>query len=125
MKMNKMTLLYGFDESEINKITMFSAKDGHNKIKIINDDMAEMTLAEILKGSEPKDEHRSLLPSEKVIIFNESSDKEIEKSFEFIKSEFKPLPIMAVVTETSANWTFKHLLEHLIEEKIRFMSGIK
>ena len=34
-----------------------------------------------------------------------------------IKEILKPVPIMAVVTETSIDWEFKYLVDHLMEER--------
>jgi len=124
MKRNKVTLIYGFDENEINEIEL-TVKENHlHGIKIISEAMAALTVGEILRDTEPK-ESGEVLPAEKVIIFNDMSDEEIEKYVELLRKEFKPLPIMAVVTETSEKWTFEHLVEHLIEEREKFRASMK
>jgi hypothetical protein len=65
------------------------------------------------------------MPDEKVILFNDMSDEEIQKYIEHLRSSFKPLPILAVITETSEKWTFEYLVEHLIEEREKFKASMK
>lgn len=124
MKRNKVTLVYGFDENEIKEIELMVKENHLHGIKIINETMAGLTVEEILRETEPKDSGK-VLPAEKVIIFNDMSDEEIEKYVELLRKEFKPLPIMAVVTETSEKWTFEYLVEHLIEEREKFRASMK
>lgn len=124
MKRNKVTLVYGFDENEIKEIELMVKENHLHGIKIINETMAALTVEEILRETEPKDSGK-VLPAEKVIIFNDMSDEEIEKYVELLRKEFKPLPIMAVVTETSEKWTFEYLVEHLIEEREKFRASMK
>jgi len=124
MKRNKVTLVYGFDENEIKGIELMAKENHLHGIKIIDEAMAGLTVEEILRDTESKDSGK-VMPDEKVLIFNDMSDEEIEKYVELLRREFKPLPIMAVVTETSEKWTFGYLVEHLIEEREKFRASMK
>lgn len=106
----KALLAYGLSEEEIKKIS-----SNGTKVIIIQEDMAEMKIKDILTGFRFTISDK-VLPKEKVILFNSYNDKDIKSSITYIKKTI-PDAIMAVVTNTSIQWTFNYLLEHLIEER--------
>ena len=63
---------------------------------------------------------------EKVVIFSNFPDEELQMMVSIAKV-ITENPIMAVVTETSKEWQFNYLVEHLIEERewYRSMQGGK
>ncbi|SQC00864.1 DUF3783 domain-containing protein [Clostridium tetanomorphum] len=87
--------------------------------------MANMTLKDILNGLNLQIFDNVCVPEDKVILFNNFSDKELESAIQLIRSEFNKVPILAVVTPTSIEWTFKNLIEHLIEEREWFKNNNK
>lgn len=124
MNRNKIALIYGFDEKE-KKVIEGIAKGYHlHKISEIKKEMAGMKVGDILAGK-PNASPEAAMPQEKVILLNDFSDEEIEKYIEHLRREFKPLPILAVITETSEKWTFEYLVEHLVEEREKFIAGMK
>ena len=46
------------------------------------------------------------LPNEKAILFNNFEDEELKKAIRTIKTIIQPIPIFAIVTKTSIDWTF-------------------
>jgi hypothetical protein len=63
------------------------------------------------------DTYDKQLPEEKVVLFNNFTDGELDKAIKSIRSNKSFKPILAVVTPTSLDWEFHYLLEHLIEER--------
>lgn len=112
----KLVLIYGFNEQEMETINSFTEENHIPFIKIIKDSMGKRKISEILCENESEGNNCNL-PLEKVILFSNFSDDELEKAIQSIRQNLKPMPIMAVVTETSINWTFEKLLAHLIEER--------
>ncbi|WP_251860637.1 DUF3783 domain-containing protein [Clostridium sp. Marseille-Q2269] len=113
---NKLMLVYGLKEEELNLLKDMCTANNLPSYKFVNKNMYKMKLGDIIKGMDLEVEE-SDMPEEKVIIFNNFSDNELELSIKKLKEILKPAPIMAVVTETSINWEFKYLVEHLIEER--------
>ncbi|HID0882552.1 TPA: DUF3783 domain-containing protein [Clostridium botulinum] len=113
---NKLMLVYGLKEAELNLLKDMCANNNLSNYKIVNKSMCKMKLRDIIKGMnlEVEDVYMS---KEKVVIFNNFSDNELELGVKKIKEILKPVPIMAVVTETSIDWEFKYLVDHLMEER--------
>lgn len=109
---NKITLIYGLDDKE--KEQIFDILKGN--CKVIDESMGKMKIRDIINGLK-LEVFNSKLPKEKLILFNNFEDEELKKSIEAIKPIIEPKPIFAIVTNTSIGWTFKYLLEHLLEEK--------
>lgn len=109
---NKITLIYGLDDKE--KEQVFDILKGN--CKVIDESMGKMKIRDIINGLK-LEVFNSKLPKEKLILFNNFEDEELKKSIEAIKPIIEPKPIFAIVTNTSIGWTFKYLLEHLLEEK--------
>lgn len=107
---HKSILIYGLD------------KDAHHALLasnystiIISEEMANMKLKDIIDGYKFESNHKEL-PEEKVIIFNNFTDEELKGMIKMIRA-IAPSSILAVVTPTSIEWSFKYLVEHLIEER--------
>jgi len=109
---NKVTLIYGFNEEEKNHVSEILK----NNCKSVEETMGKMKIRDILDGLK-LEMLNSELPKEKLILFNNFEDEELKESIRLIKSVIQPAPIFAIVTDTSVDWTFEHLLEHLIEER--------
>jgi hypothetical protein len=105
-------LIYSFNEEEKNHVSEIL----NYNCRVVEETMGKMTIRNILDGIKLKI-LSSELPKEKLILFNNFADEELKKSINLIKSLIQPAPIFAIVTDTSIEWTFEHLLEHLIEEK--------
>ena len=70
--------------------------------------------------------HKVINISNEVVIFSNFPDEELQMMVSIAKV-ITENPIMAVVTETSKEWQFNYLVEHLIEERewYRSMQGGK
>ena len=113
---NKKILIYGFDEKGENLIKKITKENVLLECSVMNKSMSQMQIIDIINGLNLQVLDNNL-PDEKVILFNNLSDDELERAIKHIKNEFKELPILAVVTPTSAKWTLKALINHLIEER--------
>lgn len=113
---NKTILYYHLENSEIEIIKSKTIEDKKIKLKEIDSKMSNMTINDIL-GESPFYTVDNTLLKEKVILFYNLSDEELNSMIKSIRVSFKERPIMAVVTDTSKKWSFKYLLEHLVEER--------
>lgn len=113
---NKMPLIFGFTDEE----TIFIGKTFNElelpKAKVIEKNMASMKLKDIIEGL-ILDTYDKVLPDEKIIIFNNFTDEELDKAIKKIRENKEIKPILAIVTPTSINWEFHYLVSHLIEER--------
>lgn len=109
---NKVALIYGFSEEELNNIS----KILNSNYKVIEKSMGKMKIRDMLNGVK-LEVYNCKLSSEKAILFNNFEDEELKKAIRNIKTIIQPAPIFAIVTDTSIDWTFEHLLEHLVEER--------
>ena len=115
MNNNKIMLAYGFEAKErllLDKLIETKKIPG---IKNISSEMSKMKIGEILEGYK-FEIYNDTLPKEKVVIFNNFDDSELDIAIKCLKEISKGI-IMAVATPTSINWTFGYLIEHLIEER--------
>lgn len=117
MQKNKCILVYGLSDDEINKLEKINFK-----VLNITNDMANMKLKDILKKVDNRDENIEL-PDEKVILFNGYGNNEMRTTIKSVRNVING-GMLAVVTPISINWTFKYLLEHLVEER-EFANGNK
>ena len=106
---SKAILTYGLNEKE----TKDFQATGHKVINI-NNEMASMKVKDILEGLKFEVVSNKNF-DEKVVIFSNFPDEELQMMVSIAKV-ITENPIMAVVTETSKEWQFNYLVEHLIEE---------
>ncbi len=112
---NKIILLYGFDKEETNIEEIIKKLDLFD-YKIIDESMAKMKVKDILNSIKIQFDNCKL-PKERLILFNNFDDEQLNSAISVIRNNIKPMPILAVATENSLEWTFEYLLEHLIEER--------
>ena len=111
MENNKMLLVYGLSSEEMNHL-----KGTNLTIKEITSEMTSMKIGQIIEGLKFQVYDKSL-PQEKVVLFNNFSDEDLNIGIKFVRAIIGREAIMAVVTPTSIEWTFDYLLEHLMEER--------
>lgn len=107
----KILLTYGLEKKDLDFFKMSGLK--YNEITT---EIAGSKIEDILKGIEPV-KYDGAIPNEKVILINGFNDKELNTVVKMVRATMGKGVILAVVTETSASWTFSYLLEHLIEER--------
>ena len=109
---DKIMLIYGFDNEERTHVSEIL----QDNCKVVEESMGKMKIRDILNGLK-LEIYNSKLPKEKLILFNNFEDEELKNLIKSLKSNIQPAPIFAIVTDTSIDWTFEYLLEHLIEER--------
>lgn len=124
MENDKTMLIFGFDKEEKQIMHDLMKKNNLPDYKVIEESMGEMKIKDILNGLK-LDIYNCRLPQEKVILLNNFNDEELEKVIKDLRANLISKPILAVVTETSIEWTFENLLEHLIEEREWFKNRRK
>ncbi|MDD6796016.1 MAG: DUF3783 domain-containing protein [Clostridiaceae bacterium] len=108
---NKCILVYNLTKEELEKLN----KKADLKLIVVTDDMAEMKVKDIVEGIKILN-YNNRMPNEKLILFNNYDEKGLVEAIKDIRSFIKG-GIIAVVTETTINWTFEYLLNHMIEER--------
>lgn len=116
MENDKTMLIFGFDKEEKQIMHDLLKKSNLPDYKVIEESMGKMKIKDILNGLK-LDIYNCRLPQEKVILLNNFNDEELEILIKGLRVNLISKPILAVVTETSIEWTFEYLLEHLIEER--------
>jgi hypothetical protein len=111
LKNDKMILVFGLSIEEREALS----KEAPGITNITNE-MTAMTIKDIISGLK-FEVYQEILPEERVILFNNFTDEELDKAIKAARALLKPGVIMAIVTPTSIEWTFKYLLEHLMEER--------
>ena len=108
----KCILAYGLSDEQIDKINKRRIR-----MRVVTNNEGGMKIKDILvSNTEENKKYEDLPKDEKAIIFNGYNDKELRSEIKFIRS-FVDNGVLAVVTEQSESWTFKYLMEHLIEER--------
>lgn len=119
MVKSKALLVHGLSEEEINSLKPLA------KIIEIKPEMVELKIHEIASGKVVEEVIEEIgLPDEKAILFSGFSDKEVQVLVKKVRSSVQG-GVLAVVTPMSRNWSFKYLLNHLIEEREWYKSQNK
>ena len=108
---NKCILVYGLKPDEIKKI-----ESQNIKVIEINNDMGSMKIEDIICEKTNEDSHDELPLNEKALIFNGFKDEQLKVTIRYIRGFVKG-GVLAVSTAQNYKWTFKYLLEHLVEER--------
>ena len=112
---NKCLLIYGFNQDEKEKLEKIKEEEGLGKIIEITDTMTSMTVRNLIDGLHLEVLAKAL-PQEKVILFNNLSDKELEASIKSIRGSVEVI----YFCNSYANlyrMDFADLFEHLIERE--------
>jgi len=113
---NKMMLIYGFDAKDRYTLDNIIKKAKLPSYRVVDKTMAKMTVKNMLDGLR-FELGNITVPDERVILFNNFSDYEIDIAINLIKDSLETMPIFAAVTPMSINWEFNYLLNHLVEER--------
>lgn len=108
----KKILVYGLDAEEMAKM-----KKSNIKMLPVNETMLNMKVFDILAEKNEVSEPNDRFKGEKILVFNAVPDVQLKLLIDLTKRAIKKKPILAVVTETSIEWSFEQLIEHLIEER--------
>lgn len=116
MDNKKLILSYGFNEEELVIIKDIARTSGPSPLRDIKATEGKMTVKELIEGN-AFEFYNCTMPESKAVIFNNFSDEELEGAINSLRKSLKEMPILAVVTENSINWTFEKLINHLEEER--------
>lgn len=105
-------LAYGLDVMELMKLQQAKVK-----IVRLTDDMTKMKVKDIIDGSVEKIGSDNIAKNEKVIVFHNVPGMHLDMVMSLTKRILKKKPILATTTETSMEWEFDYLVEHLMEER--------
>ena len=108
---NKCILAYGLNSEEIKKI-----ESQNIKVIEVNTNRASMTIEDIICEKPNENSFEELPLNEKALIFNGFKDDHLKTTIRYIRGFVKG-GVLAISTAQNYKWTFKYLLEHLVEEK--------
>ena len=108
---DKCILAYGLKPEEIKKI-----ESQNIKVIEMNNNRALMKLEDIICEKTNENSYDELPLNEKALIFNGFKDEQLKFTIKFIRGFIKG-GVLAVSTTQNYKWTFKYLLEHLVEER--------
>ena len=108
---DKCILAYGLKPEEIKKI-----ESQNIKVIEMNNNRALMKLEDIICEKINENSYDELPLNEKALIFNGFKDEQLKFTIKFIRGFIKG-GVLAVSTTQNYKWTFKYLLEHLVEER--------
>ncbi|MDD7795137.1 DUF3783 domain-containing protein [Clostridium sp. 'White wine YQ'] len=114
----KTVLVYGFSQEQSSVLS----SDKYDTV-IVSKEMINMKLKDIIDGLR-FETFESNPAKEQVVVFNNFTDDELKIMLSIIKG-ISPNAIKAVVTPTSINWSFKYLIEHLVEEREWYKANAK
>ncbi|MBL4934724.1 DUF3783 domain-containing protein [Clostridium sp. YIM B02515] len=116
MDNNKLMLVFGLSEEDTNFLNKMIEELDLPHYRVIEKNMANMKIRDIIQGLKV-DTYDKELPDEKIIMFNNFADYELDKAVRTIRTNKDMKPILAIVTPTSIDWEFHYLVEHLMEER--------
>ena len=108
---NKCILAYGLNSEEIKKI-----ESQNIKVIEVNANMTSMTIEDIICAKPNEGSFDELPLNEKALIFNGFKEDHLKTTIRYIRGFVKG-GVLAISTAQNYKWTFKYLLEHLIEER--------
>jgi hypothetical protein len=107
----KCILAYGLNPEEIKKI-----ESQNIKVIEVSTNMASMKIEDIICEKANENLVEELPLNEKALIFNGFKDDHLKTTIRYIRGFVKG-GVLAISTAQNYKWTFKYLLEHLIEER--------
>ncbi|ERI95211.1 hypothetical protein HMPREF1982_00436 [Clostridiales bacterium oral taxon 876 str. F0540] len=113
---NKLMLVFGLNEEDKSFLNKMIEELELPQYRVIEKSMANMKIRDIIQGLKV-DTYNKELPDEKIIMFNNFADYELDKAVRTIRTNKDMKPILAIVTPTSIDWEFHYLLGHLMEER--------
>jgi len=119
-----LVMVYGFSEFDMAKITATHLASGIDEWLYIDDKRSEMVINDLIE--KVKDNHEIVFSphKDKVVLFNGTSQYELQQFVNQIVNISKDRPLIAMVTPNSKEWMFKSLIKELKEER-KAMSKLK
>ena len=110
-------LVYGYNEEEINALKDLMKEANIDELIYIDESIYDEKIKNILIRQEKNKTTSFFSHEDKVIVFNSTSQYQINTFITKLFKEVEVRPIVAMVTPTSAKWKFSALVEELKREK--------
>ena len=119
MERVRSIIVYGFDKEDKDLFEVLKIRHKVKKMIYLSNKMGDSVLRDILSEVFNVSDEVNL-PDQKLLIFDQFSDKDLSIVVDIVKSTIPGYPIMAEITPISINWSIKYLLQHLIQEREEF-----
>lgn len=116
-------VLYNFSDKELKSIKNVGAVFGVSDFIILSPKNADTYIKDVINGE--LSENSEGFKIDKTIMFNAIHSKKLNLLIDSIKKLKFPNPLMAIITETSMEWTVNTLIENLREERLALKNGKK
>lgn len=110
-------LVYGYDQEGVKALDVIRQEAGIDELIYIDQSKVWEHIKDIIGKEDTVDEHHQLAHEDQVIVFNSTSQYEINAFITKLFKEMPVRPIVAMVTPTSIKWRFADLVEELKREK--------
>lgn len=114
-------LMYNFSQQEVKQIQNVARLTGITDCILLSPSHGENTIRNILDSKIEQSEIEGI--KDKAIILNHISPTRMQAFIEGLKKCRIKRPLIAVVTETSIEWTLDELLKNLASERAAIKSG--
>lgn len=112
-----MVMLYGFSPLDMEKLTKAVITSGIDGWIYVDEKRSDMIIKDIIKKEMDNQGIEFKKQGEGVILFNGTSQYELQQFVTQARAEVKDRPLIAVVTETSKKWKFRDLIDELKAER--------
>ena len=110
-------MLYGFSTFDMEKIKAASIAAGIDECLYIDDQRSDMLIKDLLNNVKDNQDIKSKPHKDKVVLFNGTSQYELQQFLNQLRNISKDSPLIAMVTANSKEWAFKALIKELKEER--------
>lgn len=115
--MQKKLLYYGFNEERREKVVNVAEKFGIKTKEVKREDLEQKVAVLFnLEGYEREDLDYVEVPETEMLLFGEFDRTILQSYLMELKEKDVIVPHKAVITETSKDWKFSYLVEHIQEE---------
>lgn len=112
-----LVMVYGFSGFDMAKIEATHVASGIDEWLYIDDQRSEMIISDLINDVKGNENIKFSPHKDKVVLFNGTSQFELQQFLNQVMNLSKDRPLIAMVTQTSAGWTFKSLIKELKEER--------
>lgn len=112
-----LVMVYGFSGFDMEKIAATHIASGIDEWLYIDDARSEKVISDLIENTHDNQEIKFSPHKDKVVLFNGTSQYELQQFLNQIMNISKDRPLIAMVTPTSKDWTFKSLIKELKEER--------
>lgn len=112
-----LVMVYGYSGFDMEKIAATHLNSGVDEWLYIDDTRSEMVINDLIKNVKDNQDIKFSPHKDKVILFNGTSQFELQQFLNQAMTITKDRPLVAMVTPTSKDWTFSALIKELKLER--------